>query len=95
MQLTPLHEESNIERLRRHIEEQYEGVILGDGHSYGDFDQILCFEMHWGDDPRPAGLTYSGLAKKWGIPVTTLGELIHDHCKRLEDLPKVTHGLAG
>lgn len=91
MQEHTIHEESNIECLRRHIEEQYQGIILNVGYSHGDFDQILCYEIHRGDDTVFAGLTFDRLAKKWGISVTTLGELIYDHCKRLEHLPKVTH----
>ncbi len=75
-------EESNIERLRRHIVKQYESQPTGCGNS---FDELLCFEIHEG------GLTFNWLAEKWGISVTTLGELIFDHCKRLEDNPYVNH----
>jgi len=31
------------------------------------------------------GLTFKELAQKWGISVTFLGELIADHCKKLEE----------
>jgi hypothetical protein len=84
------HEESYIEYLRRRIAEQYDGVILTTG-GCGDFDEILCNELHHGGDQH-TGLTFNWLAKKWGIPVTALGEIIYDHCKRLEPIPKVTHG---
>ena len=30
------------------------------------------------------GLTFKELAQKWGITVSFLGELIADHCKKLE-----------
>lgn len=44
-----------------------------------------------GNDPEQAGLHFSALAEKWGIPVTVLGELIADHCKRLENEIQVNH----
>jgi len=31
------------------------------------------------------GLTFKELAQKWGISVTFLGELIADHCRKLEE----------
>ena len=64
------------------IEEQYEQHPTGAGNS---FDEILCYELHHGsDDEHEGGLTFLWLAKKWGISVSFLGELIHDHCIRLE-----------
>lgn len=75
-------EEPYIENLRRIIEESYDEHPTGCGSSFGE---ILCYEIH------SAGLTFHWLAEKWGISVTTLGELIHDHCKRLEKLPKINH----
>jgi len=75
-------EEPYIERLRRLIVEQYSKYPTGCGNSFGE---ILCFEIHI------QGLTFNWLAEKWGISVTTLGEIIYDHCKRLEDNPKVDH----
>ena len=77
-----MHEESKIERLRRLITEQYETNPTGAGGSFGE---ILCYEIH------ANGLTFLWLAEKWGVTVTTLGELIHDHCKRLEAEPIVNH----
>ena len=74
-------EEPYIERLRRLIVEQYSEHPTGCGGSFGE---ILCFEIHH-------GMTHLWLAQKWGISVTTLGELIYDHCKRLEDNPRVDH----
>lgn len=74
-------EEPNIERLRRLIVEQYEQCPTGCGNSFGE---LLCFEIH-------GGFTFTRLADKWGVPVTVLGELVWDHCKRLEDDPFVNH----
>lgn len=73
-------EEPYLERLCRLIEEQYKSHPTGCGGSFGE---ILCHEIHTN------GLTFLWLAEKWGISVTTLGELIYDHCKRLEDSPLV------
>ena len=50
----------------------------------GCFGSILCHELHHGADGH--GLHFSVLADKWGIPVSLLGDLIADHCKRLEPL---------
>ena len=75
-------EESYLVMLRRRIEEQYEEHPTGCGGSFGE---ILCYEIHTGE------LTFNWLAEKWGISVTTLGELIYDHCKRMEELPVVNH----
>ena len=75
-------EESHLALLRRLIEEQYETSPTGCGNSFGE---ILCYEIHEG------GLTFEWLAEKWGVSLATLGELIHDHCKRLEPLPRVDH----
>ena len=67
---------------RRIIESQYEENPTGCGGSFGE---LLCWEIH------ENGLTFTWLAEKWGITVSTLGELIWDHCKRLEKLPRVNH----
>ena len=75
-------EESYLAKLRRIIVEEYEKHPTGCGNS---FDEILCYEIHTG------GLTFNWLAEKWGISVTTLGELIYDHCKQLEESPRVNH----
>lgn len=74
--------EPHLERLRRLIEEQYEAHPTGCGASFGE---ILCWEIHEG------GMTFVWLAQKWGISLPTLGELIFDHCKRLQDDPLVDH----
>ena len=76
----PKFEEPYIERLRRLIEEQYRAHPTGCGASFGE---ILCYEIHDGD------MTFEWLAKKWGLSLPTLGELIHDHCKRLQADPVV------
>lgn len=69
-------EAGHIERFRRKIEEQY---------SSGGFGELLCWEIHTN------GLTFVWLAEKWGISLPTLGELIYDHCKRLQEDPVVDH----
>ena len=76
-------EESHISCLRRHIEEQYEDdpVMVGNN----GFGELLCHEIHNNN------LTFTQLSLKWGLSLATLGELIWDHCKRLEKLPVVNH----
>lgn len=73
---------SYTERLRLRIEAQYVSHPTGCGGSFGE---LLCYEIHTNS------LTFKRLADKWGISLPTLGELIWDHCKRLEELPKVDH----
>ena len=63
--------ETYLQRVRRIIEDQYP---MG-------FDEALCYEIHTN------GMTFLWLAEKWGISVTALGELIYDHCKKLEQDP--------
>ena len=64
------------------IEERYKKNPTGCGNSFGE---ILCFEIHHGSDGEyVGGLTFLWLAEKWKISVTFLGELISDHCERLE-----------
>ncbi len=75
-------EESYLCYLRRSIEEQYSSRPTGSGGSFGE---LLCYELH------TRGLTFIWLAEKWGISLSILGELIWDHCKRLEELPRVDH----
>jgi len=79
-------EESHLGHLRRIIEEQYRSCPTGCG---GDIGEILCYELHTNR------MTFKWLAEKWGISLPTLGELIWDHCKRLEDLPHVNHDYRG
>ena len=74
--------ESHLVLLRRIIEEQYRNQQTGCGGSFGE---LLCYEIHTG------GLTFIRLSEKWGLSLPTLGELIFDHCKRLENLPQVNH----
>jgi len=73
---------SHLEFLRTSIEDQYRDRPTGCGCSFGE---LLCYEIHSG------GLTFVWLAQKWGISLPTLGELIWDHCKRLENNPSVNH----
>lgn len=68
--------------IRESICEQYKTKPTDTGGSFGE---ILCHEMHINH------LTFKGLASKWGVSVLTVGELIYDHCKRLEPMPKVNH----
>lgn len=75
-----LAEEGHLELLRRQIEEAYLDHPTGCGGSFGE---ILCHEIH------TRGLTFVWLAEKWGLSLPTLGELIWDHCKRLEPPPKI------
>ncbi len=73
---------THLEIIRQSIETQYLDTPTECGGSFGE---LLCYEIH------SNGLTFKWLADKWGINLSTLGELIHDHCKRLQDFPKVNH----
>lgn len=84
-------EEPFLESCRRRVEEQYAHEELSSGCIGGCFGSILCSELHHGG-PNRQGLHFTALAAKWGIPVSVLGELIWDHCKRLEPLLQVNHG---
>lgn len=64
------------------IEEQYATHPTGTGGSFGE---ILCHEIHQN------GMTFIWLAQKWGISLPTLGELIWNHCKQLQEDPLVAH----
>ncbi len=82
-----------IKAFRKHIEKAYLSTQFA--HHAG-FDEILCHEMHeqpvnprmgvkTANDGFRTGLTFKELAQKWGISVSFLGELILDHCERLEE----------
>jgi len=73
---------SYLEFLRDEIEKQYDDNPTGAGGSFGE---LLCWEIHSNE------MSFIWLAEKWGISVTTLGELIYDHCKRLEVDPNINH----
>ena len=75
-------EETHTGRYRRLIEEQYEANPTGCGGSFGE---LLCWEIHSNN------MTFTKLAQKWRVSLPTLGELIWDHCKRLETDPEVRH----
>ena len=61
---------------------RHQGLPLG---TRGDFAELLCYELHSGHDgEHEGGLTFNWLAKKWEVPISFLGELIADHCRRLE-----------
>ncbi len=77
---------TTIEAFRRQIEAAYALAPTGGGGSFGE---ILCYEIHSQPiNPRMSvnerGLTFKEPAAKWGIGVSFLGELIADHCRRLE-----------
>ncbi len=84
---------TKIRKFRKHIQDTYAET----SHTHhGGFDELLCYEMHSQPvNPRMnsktmnrgfcTGLTFKELANKWGISVTFLGELIADHCERLEE----------
>lgn len=85
--------ETNIKVYREHIERMYDKAPTGCGGSFGE---LLCYELHTQPvNPRmryktfsggfDTGLTFKELAEKWGISVSFWGELILDHCKRLEE----------
>lgn len=82
-----------LESVRQRVEDQYAGVKLGSGSIGGCFGSILCHELHNGNGGE--GHHFTALAEKWGIPVSILGELIWDHCKRLEPLVRVNHHYKG
>lgn len=82
-----------IDQFRKHIEKIYsKGNVNTNGGSFGE---ILCYELHTQPiNPRmntktysggfSTGLTFKELAQKWGISISFLGELIADHCRKLE-----------
>lgn len=87
---------AHLEAFRDYIENLYQSHPTGCGGSFGE---ILCFEIHHGDqheildygasatkNPNGVGCDFRNLAKKWGIPVSFLGELISHHCALLGDL---------
>ena len=64
-----------IETSRKWIIRAY-GSPVTDGD---DFDTLLCNEIFQN------GQTFSMLARKWNISLSVLGELIADHCRKLEE----------
>ena len=71
--------------------EQIEQANIKANCEYAGFDEILCYELHSQPvNPRltfgEKGLTFKELAGKWGVTLTFLGELIADHCKKLEPI---------
>ena len=87
--------EKAVVAFREHIEKTYDAHPTGCGGSFGE---LLCYEIHdcptKSDKAFPAfhdggegssrGLDFKRLAAKWGVSVSFLGELIADHCRRLE-----------
>ena len=84
---------SPIIEFRKKIESRYKLHPTGCGGSFGE---ILCYEIHCGDQREfldyhasiakngvHAGCDFRNLAKKWGISLEFLGKLILDHCKKL------------
>ncbi len=79
-----------------HDTEPSDRADIPQGRSFGE---ILCYELHLQPvNPRMesqtdnngfcTGLTFKELAAKWGITVSFLGELIADHCRKLEEIPE-------
>ena len=90
MQKRVTKKQREINKFEKLIEEIYEQHPTGCGGSFGE---LLCWEIH-SDPINPrmgvpistgycTGLTFRELAKKWGISVTFLGEIIADHCQKL------------
>lgn len=90
MKELPMH--PKIKRFREHLEQIYQ-AHPGEAGSFGE---ILCYEIHSEPiNPRmqsktmsdgfETGLCFNELAAKWGITITFLGELIADHCARLDE----------
>lgn len=88
-----MEKKEKIEKFREHIQQSYRSHQF---YKSGDFGEILCYEIHTQPiNPRmrcktmnngfSTGLTFKELAEKWGISVTFLGELIADHCRKLEE----------
>ena len=75
-------EQSYLSYLRQEIVKQYKDHPTDCGGSFGE---LLCWEIHSNNK------TFITLAQKWSIPISTLGELIKDHCDRLQEYPKVKH----
>lgn len=83
-----------INEFREHIENSYQNTPMPFEYK-GSFGELLCYELHSQpinprmnsktlNDGYNEGLTFKELANKWGISVSFLGELIADHCKKLE-----------
>ncbi len=73
-----------ISNLREQISEGYlMNTYISDPMHGMSFGQILCHELY------SNGLTFTQLSLKWGISLPVLGELIWDHCKRMEPSPEV------
>lgn len=86
--------DKTIEQIRNQIQQAYSNCPFG---YKGGFDEILCFELHsqpvnprmgteTGNNGFETGLTFKELAAKWGVTLSVLGELIADHCRKLESL---------
>ena len=73
-------EQNYLSVLRESIVKQYEKHPTSCGGSFGE---ILCWEIHSNE------MSFIWLATKWGISLPTLGDLIKDHCDRLQKMPKV------
>ncbi len=69
----------SVEEFRDFIEARYakgQPDDTGCGYSFGE---ILCWEIH------SNGQTFVWLAEKWGITCCFLGDVIADHCRRMEE----------
>ena len=78
--------QDKVNKFRDLVEDTY---ALQPTNAGGSFGEILCYEIHSQPvNPRMyaarTGLTFKELAIKWGIGLTFLGDLIADHCRKLE-----------
>lgn len=89
-------EATQLQWLQQKITDAYRGLPEDEGGGCS-FDELLCFELHCRKRPgtRDRGLTFCWLAKKWGISLSQLGELIHEHCRALEPGPRIRHQYNG
>ncbi len=85
--------QDQIDQFRKQLEQTYASKQFS---CNPNFDEMLCYELHSQpvnprmrvrtmNDGFHTGLTFRELAQKWGISVAFLGELIADHCRKLEE----------
>jgi len=88
-------EQKEINNFKKKLGDSY--INSDNSQLGGDFGEILAYELWYQpinprmqtktrNDGFQTGLGFKDIAHKWGISVAFLGELIADHCKRLEDL---------
>lgn len=76
--------DERITEFRKHIVSIYGGLGFG---------EILCYELHVKDK------TFVELARQWHISCSFLGEVIADHCRKMDSyqgiLPSQYIGFSG